>query len=68
MLSKDGGEDLVITKSLKDVMVLYEYGISAIAPCSENEFVTESQYERIKNKYKRVWLLYDNDRPGLHAS
>ena len=68
MLSKDGGDTIVITKSLKDVMVLYEYGIPAIAPCSENEFLTDSQYERLKKKYKHIILLYDNDRPGLHAA
>lgn len=67
-LPKDGGEILVITKSLKDVMCLYEYGITAIAPCSENLFVTENQYNRLKSKFKHIFLLYDNDRPGLKAS
>lgn len=68
MLSKKGGNYVVVTKSMKDVMVLYEYGIPAIAPCSENLFITDSQYERLKKKYKRVILLYDNDEPGLHAA
>lgn len=67
-LNKNGGDILVITKSLKDVMVLYEYGIQAIAPCSENVFVTDSQYQRLKAKYKHIFLLYDNDRPGQRAS
>lgn len=67
MLSKEGGEYIVITKSLKDVMCLYEFGIPAIAPCSENLFLTESQYEKIKKKFKRILVLYDNDRPGMSA-
>lgn len=67
-LPRDGGDILVITKSLKDVMCLYEYGITAIAPCSENLFVTENQYNRLKSKFKHIFLLYDNDRPGLKAS
>ena len=67
MLSKDGGENLVITKSLKDVMVLYEYGITAIAPCSENIFVTDSQYDRLKKKYKHIYLFYDQDEPGIKS-
>ncbi len=67
MLSKNGGDDLVITKSLKDVMVLYEHGIPAIAPCSENLFVSDSQYDRLKKKYKRIYLFYDNDEPGIKA-
>lgn len=67
MLSKKGGNDIVITKSLKDVMVLYQYGIPAIAPCSENVFITDSQYERLKKKYKNVYLFYDNDETGIKS-
>lgn len=67
MLPKEGGDYIVITKSLKDVMCLYEFGIPAIAPCSENLFLTESQYEKIKKKFKRILVLYDNDRPGMSA-
>ena len=56
MLPKTGNV-LVITKSLKDVMTLYEYGITAIAPCSENEFLTDVQYEKIKKRFKHIGLL-----------
>lgn len=64
-LPKNGGDLLVITKSLKDVMCLYEFGITAIAPLSENQFVTDSQYLRLKEKFKQIVLLYDNDLPGV---
>ena len=60
MLKNIKSDYIVITKSLKDVMCLYEYGIPSIAPCSENEFLSEAQYNRIKNKFKHVILLYDN--------
>lgn len=65
MLPKQGGDILVITKSLKDCACLYEYGITAIAPCSENEFLTDTQYERIKKKFKHIFLLWDNDFTGV---
>lgn len=68
MLNKDKSESLVITKSMKDVMCLYQYGITAIAPCSENIFVTESQYQKLKTKYKYIYLFYDNDEPGIKAA
>ncbi len=68
MLPKDGGDYLVITKSLKDVMCLYEFGIPAIAPCSENLFLTEAQYNKVKSKFKNIYLLYDNDLPGVRAT
>lgn len=68
MLSHNGGDYIVITKSLKDVMALYEFGIPAIAPCSENLFLTEAQYNKIKSKFKHIYLLYDNDLPGIRAT
>lgn len=61
------GDYLVITKSLKDVMTLYNLGIPAIAPISENCFLSEAQYHRLKERFKHIILLYDNDRPGLRA-
>lgn len=48
----ESGDILIITKALKDVMVLYEYGIPAIAPCSENLFITEAQYNHLKERFK----------------
>lgn len=58
-------DTLVITKSLKDVMCLYEHGITAIAPCSENTLIEEKQFKKIMNKYKNIFILYDNDKPGV---
>lgn len=60
------GDTLVITKSMKDVMTLYSLGITAIAPNSENLFLTESQFSKLKNRFKRLILFYDNDLPGIH--
>ena len=64
----ESGDYLVITKSLKDVMCLYEFGIPAIAPCSENLFLTEAQYNRLKTKFKHIYLLYDNDLAGIRST
>ena len=60
------GDLLVITKSLKDVMCLYSFGISAIAPCSENLFMEEDMFSTLKNRFKNIVLFYDNDLPGIH--
>lgn len=59
------GDLLVVTKSLKDVMVLYEFGINAIAPCSENLFLTDAQLQRLQTKFKKIVVFYDNDLPGI---
>lgn len=60
------GDIVVITKSMKDVMCLYGLGITAIAPNSETLFITEQQYEVLKERFKHIVVFYDNDRPGMH--
>ena len=62
----ESGDYVVITKSLKDVMVLYEFGIPAIAPISENCYLTEAQHAKLVRRFKHVVLLYDNDRAGKY--
>ena len=62
------GEFVVVTKSLKDVMSLYEFGIPAIAPNSENLFLTESQYEKLHQKFGQIYILYDRDLPGVKSA
>lgn len=62
------GDHIVITKSLKDVMALYEFGISAIAPNSENLFLTKSQYKKLEERFSKIYLLYDRDLPGVKSA
>lgn len=59
------GKLLVITKSMKDVMCLASFGIAAIAPNSENLFITEKMLKDLKSRFKHIVVFYDNDRPGL---
>ena len=46
-------------------MLLYELGIPAIAPCSENLFLTEKQYNTLRPNFKHCIVLYDNDSAGI---
>lgn len=59
------GKLLVITKSLKDVMCLYSLGIPAIAPNSETLFIPDALYVELKNRFKNIVVLYDNDLAGI---
>lgn len=63
----DTGEILIITKSLKDTMCLYELGIPAIAPCSEVLFVSDAQLKKLKERFKNIIVVYDNDLPGIQG-
>lgn len=56
---------LVITKSLKDCMVLYNLGIAAIAPQSETQFIEDNVLEVLKKRFKHIVLLFDNDQTGV---
>lgn len=60
------GDLLVITKSLKDVMCLYEFGVIAIAPNSETMFLTENQLEKLKKRFEKIVIFYDNDLAGIN--
>lgn len=59
------GKLVVITKSMKDVMCLYSLGIKAIAPNSENLFITDKMLNDLKSRFTYIAVLYDNDLPGI---
>jgi 5S rRNA maturation endonuclease (ribonuclease M5) len=61
-------ETIIITKSLKDVMVLYKLGYNAIAPQSENSAIPKKIVDNIKERFKRIVILFDNDTPGKEAA
>ncbi len=59
------GKLLVITKSMKDSMLLSSLGIPAVAPNSETQFVSEKLLEELKERFKNIVLLYDSDLTGV---
>ena len=67
-LPVEGGNLLIITKSLKDVMCLYEMGFSAIAASSETTFIPEDILQSLRSKWNHVVILYDRDRTGMLKS
>jgi hypothetical protein len=56
------GEDLIITKSLKDVMCIYEItGIPAVSMQSENVLPKGHVFNQLNERFTYISLLYDND-------
>lgn len=56
------GDELIITKSLKDVMSIYEItGIPAIALQSEAVNPKKHIFEDLNSRFDVCYLLYDND-------
>lgn len=67
-LPKEGGNLLIITKSLKDVMCLYEMGFNAIASSSETTFIPDNILQSLRSKWKHIVILYDRDPAGIKSA
>jgi DNA primase len=59
---------LIITKSLKDVMLLYKLGYTSIAPNGEGYDFPKEMVNIIKKKFKKIILFYDKDKAGITNS
>lgn len=62
------GELLIITKSMKDVMVLHEMGYNAIAPIGESSIVPEEILEALIFRFDRIIVFNDFDKTGISSS
>ena len=59
------GKVCVITKSMKDVLSLYSFGIPACAPNSEVIIPSENIVKDLTSRFKYVFCLWDNDKTGV---
>lgn len=56
------GEELVITKSLKDVMAIKAVtGVDSVSLQSESTLPKNHIMKELKSRFKKIWVLYDND-------
>jgi hypothetical protein len=62
------GTLLIITKALKDVMVLHQLGFIAVAVQGETSFPSERIMARLKARFEKILVLFDNDAPGIEGS
>ncbi len=62
------GENLIITKSMKDVLVLTEIGIPAISLQSEGEMPSSLLIDSLKSRFDNIYLFYDFDLAGVSAT
>jgi 5S rRNA maturation endonuclease (ribonuclease M5) len=62
---------LLIVSSLKDLLSFKKLGIGnveCIAPDSENTMIGESVINKLREKYAKIIVLFDNDEPGIKAA
>ena len=62
------GDVLLITKSLKDVVVLRKAGYPSFAPQAESVHISHEVMDKLKESFKTILILYDNDVPGKNAA
>ena len=60
--------NLIITKSLKDVVCLESFNVSSIAPQAESIILPESLMLDLKSKFENIYTLFDYDNSGIHLS
>ncbi len=58
------GKLLLLTKSFKDVLVLYKMGFHSIAPQSESNYISEELIKELKSRFTKIITFYDDDDVG----
>ena len=59
---------LIITKALKDAMVLYKLGYNAIAPNGENHSIPKEVMTNLIDRFDNIVVFYDNDEAGINGA
>lgn len=60
------GDKVCICSSLKDALCLWENtGIPALATQGEGYIMSNTAINELKKRYKRVYIIFDNDKPGI---
>lgn len=59
---------LIITKSMKDVIVLYVLGYYAVAPVSENAIISLNGFHLLQAKTPYIYSLFDPDETGRECA
>lgn len=64
----ESGDLLIITKSLKDVMVLKNFGYTAIATQGETANIPRAIFEHLSLRFDKIVMFYDNDHAGIEGA
>jgi hypothetical protein len=62
------GDTLIITKSLKDVMVFHQMGYPSVAMQNEVSSIKDTVIEELKSRFKKIYILQDFDYAGVSGS
>ena len=60
----DKGDTLIITKSYKDIMTLYELGYNSISVRAESALISDNAAKLLSARFKNIYIWFDNDNAG----
>jgi len=63
----NSGELLIITKSLKDVMCLYQLGYNSVGVRSETTLMSPNAMNILRDRFEKIIILFDNDDTGIQS-
>jgi len=61
----DKNNILIITKSMKDIMVWYKLGYPAVSPSSESQIIKPEIFDYFYSRFNKIYLNYDFDKTGI---
>jgi len=62
------GQKVILTSSLKDVMLLNSLGYTSIAPQSENTIIPERTIAELMNRFEEIIVFFNNDSAGIEGA
>lgn len=68
LLPKYQSDILFVTKSYKDVLTFNLLGYWAIAPNSEQSFIPDEVMEKLKKRFRNIFVWFDNDKAGIEGA
>ncbi len=59
---------LIITKSMKDLIILHKLGYPAIAPNNEMGWIPDAVWAKFLQRYPKMVILFDTDPAGIASA
>ena len=64
----ESGDYCILSKSLKDVMLLHEFNFISCAPNAESITISKSQFDKLNQKFNNIIVFFDNDLAGVQGA
>ena len=64
----ESGDYCILSKSLKDVMLLHEFNFISCAPNAESITISKSQFDKLNQKFNNIIIFFDNDLAGVQGA